>query len=89
MSLTEMAATKKPAKGKAAEAKGSKNRAKAGAASGKAEKGAAAEAPKRKLGSVGLLLGPRVTPRSTPPRHVPGRPSRPFGAARARRFARP
>ena len=53
MSLTEMAATKKPAKGKAAEAKGSKNGAKASAASGKAEKGAAAEAPKRKLGLRG------------------------------------
>src|SRR5260370_27313244 len=51
MSLTEMAATKKPAKGKAAEAKGSKNGAKP-AASGKADKGAA-EAPKRKLGLRG------------------------------------
>ena len=51
MSLTEMAATKKPAKGKAAEAKGSKNGAKP-AASGKADK-AAAEAPKRKLGLRG------------------------------------
>jgi hypothetical protein len=51
MSLTEMAATKKPAKGKAAEAKGSKNGAKP--AAGKADKSAAAEAPKRKLGLRG------------------------------------
>jgi hypothetical protein len=50
MSLTEMAATKKPAKGKAAEAKGSKNGAKP-AAGGKADK--TAEAPKRKLGLRG------------------------------------
>jgi hypothetical protein len=53
MSLTDMAATKKPAKGKAAEAKSSKNGAKAGAASGKADKAGAAEAPKRKLGLRG------------------------------------
>ena len=49
MSLTEMAATKKPAKGKAAEAKGSKNGAKP--AAGKADK--TPEAPKRKLGLRG------------------------------------
>jgi hypothetical protein len=48
MSLSEMAATKKPAKGKAADAKGSKTGTKA---AGKAEK-AAAE-PKRKLGLRG------------------------------------
>jgi hypothetical protein len=52
MSLTEMAATKKPAKGKAADAKGSgKNGAKAAGASGKADK--TPEAPKRKLGLRG------------------------------------
>jgi hypothetical protein len=49
MSLTEMAATKKAAKGKAAEAKGSKNGAKP--AAGKADK--TPEAPKRKLGLRG------------------------------------
>ncbi|CAN5910890.1 hypothetical protein BH11MYX4_BH11MYX4_49840 [soil metagenome] len=49
MSLSEMAATKKPAKGKAADAKGSKNGAKA--AAGKADK--TPEAPKRKLGLRG------------------------------------
>lgn len=50
MSLTEMAATKKPAKGKAADAKVSgKNGAKA--AAGKADK--TPEAPKRKLGLRG------------------------------------
>jgi hypothetical protein len=52
MSLTEMAATKKPAKGKADAKTSGKNGAKA-AAGGKAEKGAAAEAPKRKLGLRG------------------------------------
>ena len=49
MSLSEMAATKKPAKGKAADAKGSKNGAKP--AAGKADK--TPEAPKRKLGLRG------------------------------------
>lgn len=50
MGLTDMAATKKPAKGKAAEAKGSKG-SKAAGASGKADK--TPEAPKRKLGLRG------------------------------------
>ena len=49
MSLSEMAATKKPAKGKAADAKGSKNGAKP--AAGKAD--TPPEAPKRKLGLRG------------------------------------
>jgi hypothetical protein len=49
MSLSEMAATKKPAKGKATDPKGSKNGAKA--AAGKADK--TADAPKRKLGLRG------------------------------------
>jgi hypothetical protein len=70
MSLTEMAATKKPAKGKAAEAKGSKNGAKP--AAGKADKSAAAEAPKRKLGLRGAAPGAA--------RHA----AKPAAAARAR-----
>jgi hypothetical protein len=50
MSVTEMAATKKPAKGKAADAKAS-GKAGAKAAAGKADK--TPEAPKRKLGLRG------------------------------------